>query len=169
MDVILRDAGKISLEEYVQYYHNIRPKLKYKEICTIISSYHRVPLTLRKLKEMCHKLKLNRIRNVSDADLNEIISTEMSTSSCNLGYRQLIQLLTLKYNVNVAKDTIRRILKDVDPAGVAERRRKTTKRRVYKTNGPGHVFHIDGNDKLKRWGFAIHGCMDGFSRKLSGE
>ena len=28
------------------------------------------------------------------------------------------------------------------------------------------MFHIDGNDKLKRFGFAIHGCIDGFSRKL---
>ena len=34
------------------------------------------------------------------------------------------------------------------------------------TEGPGDVFHIDGNDKLKRWGFAIHGCVDGFSRKI---
>ena len=24
-----------------------------------------------------------------------------------------------------------------------------TKRRIYETDGPGHVYHIDGNDKLK--------------------
>ena len=29
-----------------------------------------------------------------------------------------------------------------------------------------NTFHIDGNDKLKRFGFIIHGCIDGFSRKL---
>ena len=28
------------------------------------------------------------------------------------------------------------------------------------------MFHIDGKDKQKRVGFAIHGCIDGFSRKL---
>ena len=26
--------------------------------------------------------------------------------------------------------------------------------------------HTDGNYKLKRFGFPIHGCIDGFSRKL---
>ena len=46
------------------------------------------------------------------------------------------------------------------------RKKKTIKRRTYKTNRPVNVFHIDGNDKLKRFGFAIHGCIDGFSRKL---
>jgi hypothetical protein len=32
--------------------------------------------------------------------------------------------------------------------------------------GPGEVFHIDGYDKLKPYGFSIHGCIDGFSRKI---
>ena len=39
-------------------------------------------------------------------------------------------------------------------------------RRLYKVKGPNHIWHVDGNDKLKPYGFAIHGCMDGFSRKL---
>ena len=26
--------------------------------------------------------------------------------------------------------------------------------------------HIDGDEKLKTFGFPIHGCIDGFSRKL---
>jgi len=28
------------------------------------------------------------------------------------------------------------------------------------------TYHIDGNDKLKKWGICIHGGIDGFSRKL---
>ena len=32
--------------------------------------------------------------------------------------------------------------------------------------GPNDVHHIDGNDKLKKWGFCILGSVDGFSRKL---
>ena len=47
-----------------------------------------------------------------------------------------------------------------------ERWRKVIRHRIYETDGPGDVFHVDGNDKLKRWGFAIHGCIDGFSRKI---
>ena len=36
-------------------------------------------------------------------------------------------------------------------------RKKTIKRRTYETNGPYDVFHIDRNDKLKMFGFTIHG------------
>lgn len=28
------------------------------------------------------------------------------------------------------------------------------------------MWHIDGHDKLKPFGFSIHGCIDGFSRRL---
>ena len=28
------------------------------------------------------------------------------------------------------------------------------------------MWHIDGWDKLKPYGFAVHGAMDGYSRKL---
>lgn len=39
-------------------------------------------------------------------------------------------------------------------------------RRLYSVKGPNHIWHIDGNDKLKPFGFSISGCIDGFSRKL---
>ena len=38
---------------------------------------------------------------------------------------------------------------------------------IYETDGPGGVFHMDGNDKSKRWGLSIHGCVECFSRKIS--
>lgn len=28
--------------------------------------------------------------------------------------------------------------------------------------GPNYVWHLDGYDKLKPYGFAIHACIDGF-------
>ena len=61
---------------------------------------------------------------------------------------------------------MRKALVDIDPEGVSMSKKKTIKRRTCETNGPFDVFHIDGNDKLKRFGVAIHGCIDGFSRKL---
>ena len=39
-------------------------------------------------------------------------------------------------------------------------------RRTYRANGPNFIWHIDGNDKLKPYGFGISGCIDGFSRYL---
>ena len=47
-----------------------------------------------------------------------------------------------------------------------ERRGRVLKRKIYETNDPNDVYHIDGNDKLKKWGFYIHGGVDGFSRKV---
>ena len=32
--------------------------------------------------------------------------------------------------------------------------------------GPNYCWHIDGYDKLKPYGFPIHACIDGFSRKV---
>ena len=61
---------------------------------------------------------------------------------------------------------MRKALVDIDPEGVSMRKKKTIKRRTYETNGPFDVFDIDANDKLKRFGLAIHGRIDGFSRKL---
>ena len=78
----------------------------------------------------------------------------------------MTEIITLKYNVNVAREDVRRILLRIDPVGVAARRSNTIRRRIYESKGPMDILHIDGNDKLKRLGFAIHGCIDGFSRKL---
>jgi len=39
-------------------------------------------------------------------------------------------------------------------------------RRTYHASGPHYAWHIDGYDKIKRFGFAIHGCIDGFSRHI---
>ena len=78
----------------------------------------------------------------------------------------MTEIISLKYCANIAKDDVRKALLRVDPDGVASRKKKAIRRRIYETNGPLDVLHIDGNDKLKRFGFAIHGAIDGFSRKL---
>ena len=32
--------------------------------------------------------------------------------------------------------------------------------------GPNFAWHVDRYDKLKPYGFPIHGCVDGFSRRV---
>lgn len=44
--------------------------------------------------------------------------------------------------------------------------RETFVRRGYFAAGPNQVWHVDGYDKLKPFGIAISGCIDGFSRKV---
>ena len=57
-------------------------------------------------------------------------------------------------------------MKAIDPEGVAARKRRSLKRRLYYSKGPNWVWHLDGYDKLKPYGFAIHGCIDGYSRRV---
>lgn len=54
----------------------------------------------------------------------------------------------------------------LDPKGCELRRAHRLRRRVYHIAGPNAVWHGDGYDKLKPYGFPIHGCIDGWSRKV---
>jgi hypothetical protein len=53
-----------------------------------------------------------------------------------------------------------------DPEGMQRRKAKRLLRRQYSCPGPDFIWHIDGYDKIKPFGFAIHGAVDGFSRKI---
>lgn len=66
----------------------------------------------------------------------------------------------------VSKETVRHALRIIDPDGVDRRLRHRLQRRQYKERGPNFLWHIDGYDKLKPCGFSIHGCIDGYSRRI---
>ena len=63
----------------------------------------------------------------------------------------------------VGKENVRELLNILDPEEVELRTRRRLKRRQYITKGPNHLWHIDGYDKLKPFGFCIHGAINGFS------
>ena len=63
--------------------------------------------------------------------------------------------------------TVMKILRELDPEGVESRKRKRLRPRKYHAKGPNFVCHIDGYDKLKSYGFCVHGAIDGFSRRLT--
>ena len=83
-----------------------------------------------------------------------------------MGYRQMHQRLTIDHGLIIDRESVRLILKDLDPEGVEHRSRRTFRRRLYSTKGPNFLWHLDGYNKLKPFGFPIHGCIDGFSRRL---
>ena len=156
-ETLLPISSPLNIRELVCYYHTIQPKCKYKEICSIITTHHSKHVTMSTVKRIYREEGLNRKRNVGNADLKEM---------AQVGYRQLTECMCLKYGINISKGDVRKTLREVDPDGVDAGKRSVIRRRVYQSHGPGHVYHIDGNDKLKRWGFCIHECVDGFSRKL---
>ena len=50
--------------------------------------------------------------------------------------------------------------------GVRSGVQKSLHRRTYQVPGPNFCWHTDGYDKLKPFGFPIHRCIDGWSRKI---
>lgn len=74
--------------------------------------------------------------------------------------------LSLKHDLHVRRNDVMLIMRHADPLGTRSRRSRRLHRRTYESSGPDHVWHIDGHDKLKPYGLCIHGCIDGFSRKV---
>jgi len=88
-----------------------------------------------------------------------------ASSLCFIYYREQVRLL------------LGLLLGLLDPVGVAIRKKRRLNRRVYSSKviitdskneigdyfiqGPKYCWHIDGNDKLVPYGFAIHGGIDG--------
>ena len=64
------------------------------------------------------------------------------------------------------RDDVKVTVKELDPEVVSLRRRRRLHHCKYISKGPNYIWHIDGHDKLKPFGFSVHDYIDGFSRKL---
>ena len=72
----------------------------------------------------------------------------------------------IENQLNVSRAIAAQIMKELDPAGVDVRRRRTLRRRLYYSKVPNWAWHIDGYDKLKLFGFEIHECIDGYNKRV---
>lgn len=93
------------------------------------------------------------------------ILQELEESRRCLGCKSMWQRLKVQYGLEVYRETVSDLLHALDPDRVEERSRYRLRRHGYKVAGPNYCWHVDGYDKLKPSGFAIHGFMDGFFRK----
>ena len=80
----------------------------------------------------------------------------------------MVQAHLRSSGVRVPESQVRASLERVDPVGVAGRwsQHRCVLRRVYSVPYPNAVWHIDSNLRLVRWGFVVHGAIDGFSRLI---
>jgi len=67
----------------------------------------------------------------------------------------------------VPRSQLRATFHRIDIDGIAIRSRRYIKRREYSVFGPHHLWHIDGNHKLDKYGIVIFGGIDGFSRTIT--
>ena len=161
----LRERGNANRDELIETYFHLG--LQQIEIVAFLTLAHGITISLRQLKRVLQSKGLRR--RGANSPLGLVIRTiqqEIEGSGKCVGYRAMWQRLRNDHKIGVSRETVRLALRIIDPDGVAQRLRRRLRRRQYKARGPNFLWHIDGYDKLKPFGFCVHGCIDGFSRRI---
>ena len=141
----------------------------YLEIIELLRVQHNCNVKLSVFKAWLKKHSIYKRPLQNRRDRNEIVQQavleELQGSGSIMGYRRMHKTLQNK-GICCRREDVRLMMRALDPDGVDLRRRRRLRRRRYHSLGPNYVWHIDGHDKLKPFGFCIHGCIDGYSRKL---
>ena len=136
-------------------------------IISFLNNHHGIELSIRTLQNRLSEYGLRRKgTNTPDAVIYEAIEQELDGPGCMRGYRAMWHCLRLQYGIQTSRNNVERILRELDPEGTALRKAHRLRRRSYMNPGPNFAWHVDGYDKLKPYGFPIHGCVDGFSRRV---
>ena len=138
----------------------------YEKIIIFLSKFHGINISLRTLKRRLQSYGLSRKgMNVDEELVRRRMQQELDGPGCLYGYRAMWHTLKLD-GIFVPRSVVEQLLKEMDPEGCSSRRGRRLTRRNYVSTGPNYCWHIDGYDKLKPYGFPVHGCIDGFSRKI---
>lgn len=139
---------------------------EYDVILEFLSKFHGISMCLRTLKNRLKMLGLCRkSMDFNEQEVRARIQREIDGPGCMAGYRGMWHTLR-REGYMVPRGKVESLLKELDPEGCERRRAHRLKRRAYVNQGPNYCWHLDGYDKLKPYGFPIHGCIDGFSRKM---
>ena len=150
-------------------YRYFEDGLTYTKILEFLRVQHDIHMSLSSLKRWFKKKgmirrPLEEVRNDREIITNAV-KEEISESGADVGYRRIHRALKSQGFI-CRRDDVRQIIKQLNPEVVELRKRRRLHRRRYISEGPNYTWHIDGHDKLKPFGFSIHGCIDGFSRYL---
>ena len=112
-------------------------------------------------------LRCIRFSDLTDVALEELVHQPILAEFPNTGIRRMKGFLSA-HGINVQWERVRHALWIVDPEGILNRSLYSTivTRRKYFVPGPLALWHMDGNHKLIRCNFVVHGAIDGFSRKI---
>ena len=158
-------------EEEVLKYYFFRG-FTYEEILLFLAQRHQCTMSYSTLLRRLKQYGLMR-RGVTNKDSFENTFLQVQRRIAELingpgsvmGYRAIWHTLELE-GICVPRVIVQDLLKEMDPEGSELRKRHRLKRKTYHNPGPNYSWHIDGYDKLKCWGFPIHGAIDGYSRRI---
>lgn len=92
---------------------------------------------------------------IDDSQLDEI-ARDTKTANPGCGSKMLVGYLGAR-GIFVPRHRVREVLSRVDPRAVGAVRCKPIKRHVYNVFRPLGLWHFDGNCKLLKWRFVVHG------------
>lgn len=103
--------------------------------------------------------------------LQDIVTKELASGQgAQYGWENWRVHLHQKMELPVVRDQLFKVLRAVDPEGLAGRQPtfKATRDRTghFLVPGPNYQWHVDGHLKLQRFGIGIYAIIDGFSRYI---
>ena len=108
----------------------------------------------------------SRFSTITDVEIDGIIRDFISRHGSTTGEPYLRGYFRAM-GYTVQRRRIRESLNRVDPRNTALRWGALVSRGVYFVPWPNSLWHLDGHHSLIRWGFVIHGCIDGYSRRIN--
>ena len=113
----------------------------------------------RRIKFFNLQEDIPKYTSISNEALDAIVS-EIYQEFPNCGIRRMKGFLTSR-GIQMQWERVRSSLWRIDSAGILLRSMQLNlvNRRHYSVPGPLYLWHLDGNHKLIRWGFVIHGCV----------
>ena len=164
------EPQEIDEEGIITYYFN--RGFSYEEMLLFLEKRHNCKMSRSTLLRRLKSFGLSRRGFANNPNHNYIIEqvrqriTELINGPASSGgYRTIWHTLEME-GLRVPRIVVQDLVKEIDPEGTELRKAHRLRRREYHNPGPNYAWHMDGYDKLKPWGFPIHGAIDGFSRKV---
>jgi len=102
--------------------------------------------------------------SIEDADLDALVRA-YKVKKPGTGFRYVRGYLR-SVGLRIQKQRVLDTLQRVDRVGRFIRRRAVIRRRKYSSSRPNALWHCDGHHKLIKYGFVIHGFIDGNCRTV---
>ncbi|XP_061177088.1 uncharacterized protein LOC133206035 isoform X2 [Saccostrea echinata] len=127
--------------------------MSHKEISLVMIKEHNIHLSSNAVGKRllrCDYPPRRGSTGYSDAKLERKIKDMLQSSPPTVGYRHMTDKLR-HLNIPVRRDKVMEIMRRIDPLGVDFRRRRRIKRKIYYSQGPNYILHVDGFSRRIMW------------------